>query len=743
MNRHIYTLRKPAGWHREAWREALPLGNGLTGVLIPGAIAEESIAFNRHDFWLGGGDEPVPDISDTFREMREMLDRGDYEGANHDNLMHAFHKKKYGVCPGAPCPLAWLDMNFLPTSPFKGYRRGVNMRTAEAFVEFTIDGCHYRREFFVSRADDITVIRMTADKPFTTAYKLRLFRQADHGVTRHDGFYASAPKEKECGASAAQVLFRGDYTSVITGAELDTLEVTGKEYLILVRCGSHGSTAAVDEFAGETYESLLARHTALYTPLYDAATIELADEEALAATNEQLLAEAYDDVASPALIERIWRFGRYLFISAASDKGNPVPLYGLWHGREYLPWAQYVANENVEMTYWHTMVGGLSYAVPPLLRYYTSKTEIFRECARQMFGMRGIWISAYTAPNTAGAGVPVSVISNWISCAGWLCRHFWDYYLYTRDEAMLRDEILPFMYEAALFYKDYAVEDGDVIRLYPSVSPENTPTGAPNVVTQNATMDFAIMKELLTHLLEGIAITGLYADEAEEFRALLGKIPPYQKNEDGAIREWMHPDVKDNYHHRHLSHIYPVFPGTEVAAHNDPELFEAFRRAVQLRKLGSQSGWSLTHMASIYARIGEAEKSLECLDIMAKGVVMDSLLTTHNDWRNMGMTMTWGGDATEQLDANFGAVNAIQEMLFCPQQDALSILPSLPKRLARGSARGLAFPEGTVDIAWAPDCVEVTVTALRDTDTALLLFGKSMERITLSAGQSVTRSYAI
>lgn len=742
MNRHVYTLRKPAGWHREAWREALPLGNGLTGVLIPGAIAEESITFNRHDFWLGGGDEPVPDISETFREMRAFLDEGNYEAANRENLMNALRDKQYGVCPGAPCPLGWLDMNFSPSAPFKGYRRGVNMRTGEAFVEFTIDGCHYRREFFVSRADDITVIRMSADSPFTMTYKFRLHRRAIGGATRHNGFFCEAPKEKECGASAACVLFTGDYTSEMTGTESDMLTVTGREYLILVRCGSHGSSIDLKEFEGETYDSLLARHTALHTPLYDAVTIELASEDEMAATNEQLLADAYDDVASPALLERIWRFGRYLFISAASDKGNPVPLYGLWHGREFLPWAQYVANENVEMTYWHTMAGGLSYAIPALLRYYTSKTEVFRECARNMFGMRGIWISAYTAPNTAGAGVPVSVISNWISCAGWLCRHFWDYYLYTRDEALLRSEILPFMYEAALFYRDYAVEDGDYIRLYPSVSPENTPSGRPNVVAQNATMDFAILKELLTNLLSGIQITGMYTDDRESFRALLEKIPPYQINNDGAVKEWMHPDLADNYHHRHLSHIYPVFPGTEVTEHAAPALFEAFRKAVTLRKLGSQSGWSLTHMASIYARIGEAEKSLECLDIMAKGVIMDSLLTTHNDWRNMGMTMTWEGDATEQLDANFGAVNAIQEMLLCPQPDALSVLPALPARLSHGSVRGLVFPDGTLDITWYEDGrTEITVTAARDLDTAILLCGQPKERVALRANQTATLTY--
>jgi alpha-L-fucosidase 2 len=299
------------------------------------------------------------------------------------------------------------------------------------------------------------------------------------------------------------------------------------------------------------------------------------------------------------------------------------------------------------------------------------------------------------------------------------------------------------MREAALFYLDYAVEDGDYIRLYPAVSPENTPAGHTGVVAQNATMDFAILKELLTNLLTGMAVTGLYPEEAETFRALLGKIPPYMLNEDGAVKEWMHPDIRDNYHHRHLSHIYPVFPGTEVTAHSQPELFEAFKQAVRLRKLGSQSGWSLAHMASIYARMGEGERSLGCLDVMAKSVVMSSLMTTHNDWRRMGITMEWHGDAFVQLDADFGIVNALQEMVFCYQKDALSILPALPRRLGRGAVRGLVFPEGTVDVEWTEDgTVTVTVTADRDLDTSILVRGVEKCRLTLATGESGTLCFA-
>ncbi len=746
MKRHIYSLNKPAAWYGQLWREALPLGNGLTGALVLGAIADEEIRFTRHDMWHGGCDGgEIPDITDTFREMRRAIDSGDYAAANRNNFAAALSEKGYKASCGTPYPLGSLKITMEPESMFKGYRRGIDMETGESFVTYTVDGCRFERHMFISRADDIAVLRMKADKPFTAVYGFDMFSETTESVTENASLYRTAND-----GSSARMIFLGDFTSETSEGRIS---VTGEDYTVIVKCGSNGSDSGIDAFTGETYASLLKKHTDIYTPLYDSVSVELANDEAFGKTNEEMLAEAYDDAASPALFERLWRFGRYLFISAASENGNPVPLYGIWHGDDKLMWSQYVANENVEMTYWHTMAGGLSYAIPALIRYYTSKTERLRECAKKMFGTRGIWLSAYTAPGIAGVPVPVAVISNWISSAGWLCRHFWDYYRYTGDEALLREEILPFMHEAALFFCDYAVEGENGLRLYPSVSPENTPQNLmylekgsalshPCPAVQNATMDFAVMKELFTNLLEGMALTGMFSEDEAELRRKLSMIPDYPVNGEGAVKEWMHPDLEDNYHHRHLSHIYPVFPGTEVTAFNAPELFEAFRRAVNLRKLGSQSGWSLTHMAGIYARLGEAERAAECLDVMTKSVTLDSLMTLHNDWRRMGMTLEWEKSVTVQLDAAFGAVNAIQEMLFCAQSEALSVLPALPKRLADGTVRGIVFPSGRLDIVWdASGKVNITVYAVRDIDTAILVFGKERGRIKLSAGEKAVLSY--
>ena len=737
MSRHVYTLKKPAAWHKERWREALPLGNGLTGALIPGAVGEETITFNRFDLWEDGDDPPIPDVTAAFRAQRAALDRGDDAAANDDNIGRALREKGYAAGCGCPHPLGWLELRFEPAALFRRYRRGVNMQTGEAFVEFTVDGCRYCRRGFVSRAADVTVLRFTADRPFTQTFDFRLYNDVAESRTTENGLFRASAD----GYTAVNLRVTGDYSSEVCG---DGLRVTGTDYTVLIRCASHGSDCSLAGVEGSAYDALLASHVALHRPLYDAVSIELAEDAAHEATNEQLLAEAYEEEASPALLERLWRFGRYLFISATHEKGLPVPLYGLWHGADHLTWSQFVANENVEQTYWHAMAGGLSYALPPLLRYYTAKTAKFRECARQVFGCSGIWISAYTSPLSAGVCVPVSVIDNWISCAGWLSRHFWEYYLYTRDEALLKSEILPFMYEAALFYRDYAVKENGRLRLYPSVSPENTPLGGAGEAAQNATMDFAVMKELLTNLLTGIAITGLYAEEAADFRALLDAIPPYQINEDGAVKEWMRPELKDHYAHRHLSHLYPVFPGTEVTAQSDPALWAAFKKAVEKRELGAQSGWSLAHMACIWARTGEAGRAAECLDGMAKAVVLDSLFTTHNDWRNMGTTINWDGECFVQLDAAFGAVNAVQELLFRWQPDALSVLPALPARLRSGSVRGIRFPDGAVDFRWTESGeATITVSACRRVETMLLLAGTPRGQIRLEAGESRTFRFSV
>jgi alpha-L-fucosidase 2 len=230
--------------------------------------------------------------------------------------------------------------------------------------------------------------------------------------------------------------------------------------------------------------------------------------------------------------------------------------------------------------------------------------------------------------------------------------------------------------------------------------------GSEMETTINSTMDFAIVKEVLSNLIEGAQIVNKYTGEIEKWKEMLERIPPYEINEDGAIKEWMHPYFDDNYHHRHQSHIYPVFPGTEVTEENDSQLYEAFKTAIKKRmKIGlkEQTGWSLAHMANIYARMGQGDLALECLNLISQSCVTNNFYTLHNDWRNMGIGVDMPR-AFFQIDANMGWSAAIQEMLLFSIPGKISILPALPKKWRQGKVGSLLTRGGIeVDLKWDQD----------------------------------------
>ena len=266
------------------------------------------------------------------------------------------------------------------------------------------------------------------------------------------------------------------------------------------------------------------------------------------------------------------------------------------------------------------------------------------------------------------------------------------------------------MLETAAFYKDYLTRGADgKIRIEPSVSPENSPgrfmpgdfqehMGHPNPVVWNSTMDFAILRELFAHLLELSDGVEMDPRRVESWRAILKALPEYMVNSDGAIREWMDKELPDYYRHRHLSHLYPLFPGEEVRRGHP--LFDACARAVDLRELGAASGWALASVPAIYARLGRGERALDCLNTLAKGCLLPNLFTLHNDWRDMGVSLRIDM-APVQLDALMGAANAIQEMLLdaSPGRNWRCCQPAR-KSCTEEKFKLSAFPGGRVDMRW-------------------------------------------
>lgn len=461
------------------------------------------------------------------------------------------------------------------------------------------------------------------------------------------------------------------------------------------------------------YAKLLRPHAKVHREMFERVSLDLGASEATRAwSNEALLLDAYQGVVSPAMVEKMWAYGRYLLISSSRKGGQPCPLQGKWCGSYRDDWTFNMANENLQMNYWQAMGGQLPETLLPVFDYFERLLPDFRENARKLYGCRGILIPAITTPPSGLIKDIQPHILHWTGAAAWIGQHYYDYYLHTGDEVFLRQRALPFLREVAWFYEDFFTVGADGYWVSaPSNSPENSPgnhrEGAEALIgmetTMNATMDFALAKEVLMHLIEGAAITGECGESVPGWTAMRDRIPPYQINGDGAVKEWMHPFYTDHYGHRHLSHLYPVFPGTEVTRVTDPELFQAFAVALQKRwaaGMDSQTGWSLAHLANGFARMNAGDRALECLSLLARSCVQSNFYTTHNDWRGSGIGVDFPA-APFQVDANMGWSSAVQEMLLFSVPGRLTVLLALPAAWKHGSVTGLLARGGVeVSIVW-------------------------------------------
>ncbi len=668
MNR-IRTKKQPSFYER-CWMEGLPLGNGITSALILGNVGKEHIFINRFDRWEGSDAEFLPDVSDEFRRMRDLIRQGNYKDSNFI-LTKALTEKGYNpVFPPVPCQPYELVLEFICKEPFSKYERGILFDSGEAYVSYNQGKVRITRRAFVSMADDAVIYECSSDAPFSV--KLSRFDKLNFTFT---------------------------YTAGRQTDMTDSILIEDTTRLLI--------SVSFNKVPSEDYNTLLEYHLPLWKKAMGDAELSLKNNDSY---TETLMEDNNDNGISPELIEKLWKFGRYLFVSGTAEGGYPFSLYGLWSCEKDPMWAQNVANENVQIIYHHAATGGLIHLVKPLIHYYYAQMDKCREAAKKLFGCGGIFVSVYSTPVSAYPSPNVPVIINYISAAAWLCRHFYEYYVYTDDKDLFEGEILPFMLETAEFWVDYITRENGKTEIIPSVSPENTPKNLiseeqlekvglthPNPTVKNSTMDFALLKELLTNLMEISQEHPIDKSKIAVWQDILSQIPDYRINSDEAVAEWMDEGLDDFYMHRHLSHIYPLFPGNEISP--DSPLLPAFEKAVDLRELGGFAGWTYPHMSAIYSRLGNGEKAAEMLDGLVKYCTLGNLFTLGYDYREQG-SWTSGGQAVVQLDGITGAVGAVQEMLFRSNSKKLYILPALPSCLNEGSLKGWHFPDGTVDISW-------------------------------------------
>jgi len=746
------------------WREALPCGNGPIGALVYGCISPETILFNHEALWYEGHLAPLPDVSSNLSQVRSLLLNGDYEKAN---ALYPQKLSEKGFNPILPKLHPAFDLKIMmPTKhAFSDYYRYLDFQTGEAKVVWKDGKNELQRRFFVSRTDNVAVMHIKANVANSINAAFQLCEHNLSDAIDEDGSYNKPKLTFQSVADGEWIELKvegsngGEYGAVLrvlskSGELHSERDITWTDQLTslplirgvkfeergVVRCKNADEILVVIGFfvnqpaesaipalrskimalAGD-YDELFNRHAKVHREIFNRVEFKIDTKKDRDTANEHLLLQAYAGKSPEVLIEKMFDFGRHLLLSCSSPESMPPTLQGTWNGDHHPAWHSfYVNNENTQMFYWQALPGNMHETTHACFNYFESFLNDMRENARKLWNCRGICLTLVTANATGLLQDLQSHVINFVGCAGWIAQLYYDYWLFTRDRDFLKNKAVPFMKEVAQFYEDFIIVDKEGYNLFmPSNSPENAPRNSfpegidfartmnPGIPTTiNSTIDVAIAKEALSNLCEACQTLRIEKENVKKWRQMLSKMRPYRINEDGALAEWIPPDLLDNYAHRHLSHLYPAFPGFEITREKTPELFDACKVALAKRLeigLASQTGWSLAHMANIYARLGYGDRALECLNILNRSCLGQNLFTYHNDWRNMGLTLKFilGRNAPYQVDANMGWTAAVFEMLVFSTPQLIKLLPALPKVWNRGKIAGVLTRCGIeVSLEW-------------------------------------------
>ena len=736
-NSHLW-YDKPAN----VWLEALPLGNSKLGAMVFGKTDVEEIQLNEETFWSGGPHNNNSASSIYYlNEVRSLIFQGKEKDA--ENLINReFVKGPHGM---RFLTLGSLKLDF-GHKDAKNYRRELNLNNAVSTVSYTANGVKYVRETFASLEDGVIVMRIKASGKgklnFTLDHECKLKATPNPNpspvmgkgvgmLTRIiEGVEQEGVKSALNAELVAKVVADGNVSSAdgkvdVKNATTATIIITAAtnfvNYHDVSGNASAKNEATLEAVKGKTVDQLLKRHIAKYQAQYKRVALDISAGTAKPSPNtllptDQRLDKFYgsDDMGMVALL---FNYGRYLLISSSQPGGQAANLQGVWNDKMNAPWdSKYTININAEMNYWPAEVCGLTEAAEPLFSMIKDLSVTGAETARKMYGCRG-WMAHHNTDIWRVAGPIDGAFWGMFPNGGaWLATHIWEHYLYTLDKDFLR-EYYPILKGAADFYLDYMVERDGELLVVPSVSPEHGGRGKQSPVCAGCTMDNQIVRDALTQairateiMLQDTAIAD--KDKAElnssllAYNASLKKIPAMKVGQYGQLQEWREDidDPKDE--HRHISHLYGLYPSNQISPFLTPDLFKA--AGVTLNQRGDQAtGWSLGWKTNFWARMLDGNHALTIISNMLR------LLPDENRMRDYpnGRTFPNLFDAHPpfQIDGNFGVTAGIAEMLMqsqlSPNAKDLSpeifLLPALPDAWKNGSISGIKARGGyTVSITW-------------------------------------------